>query len=144
MPCSCDHYNDNSIERQHRLAARVHVKLLEMRGEEVTDEFRNRANGTSTAELLNGNEVETLCAFLKELGGAEYTAQLILADPSNRDAAEIHSWWIEHEKWDIRRERELAMAQFRLEQDAAYRRLGESRRLVEIASAEALSQVDSR
>ena len=144
MPCSCDHYNDNSIERQHRKAAKVHVKLLEMGGEEVCDEFRRRANGTSTAELLNGNEVETLCAFLKELGGADYTASLISADPSSCDASDIHSWWIEHEKWDIRRERELARAKFRVEQDEAYIRLGESRRLVEIGAAQALADLESR
>lgn len=131
MPCSCDHYKDMGIEKQHREAANIHVKLLDLRGEEVSKEFRRRAHGSSTAQKLNGDEVEVLCAFLKELGGTDYTAKLVTEHPTNANAAKVHAWAVSHASWDARREREEAwlksQAEFRRDQDAVYARMAASR-----------------
>lgn len=132
MPCNCDHYKDTPFEQQHREAAKVHVMLMELEGEDVERvhaKLLKKSKGNSTADKLSMHEVEQLCYDLKTKGGVKYTAQLVAENPSCPKAMKVHAWCVEHQAWDTRREREeaatKAMAAVRSHNEEVYRRMAE-------------------
>lgn len=105
MPCTPDHYNDNSYEKQHRKAAKRHVDFLEITNREVPEALRTISEGSSTACPIKGDEVQNLCDALRKFGGSGATAALVSTRPRCKKAVKVHAWNVDHERWDVLNER---------------------------------------
>ena len=130
MACSIEHYKDSEREKEHRKAARLHIALLKIRGEEVDPVKWKKhlyKNDYST-ECVDGinywpdqTEIQEFCAYLRECGGSEYTAKLVEESPLDMTRAKIHAWCLEHDMHDVEnRNRELAKLKRMAEVSAMY------------------------
>ena len=83
MPCTIEHYKDSEREKEHRRAARLHIALLKIRGEEVDpvrwkEHMYKNDDDTECIDGINywptGKEIQNFCQYLKDCGGVDYTA----------------------------------------------------------------------
>ena len=88
-------------QRVHRTAAVIHISLLKIRREPIPEKLTSISWGHTSPSM---NEVQNLCAKLRECGGSTYTAQLVLVYPNKESIAKLHAWCVEHEKEDAEAE----------------------------------------
>ena len=97
---------DNSPEGlQQQEAVRLQIKLLELRGEFVSDGLRQMASGYFYVR----DAVQTLCAKIRDCGGTEYMETLREVLHRNHDVYEIYEWWLSHCEIDAKRENKNAL-----------------------------------
>ena len=95
MPCTVDTYSSPE-DLQHRDAAAIRIKLLKLRGDYIPKDLYFIASGY----YYTKDEVQKLCAMIRELGGTEYMETLRESLPKNPDVYEIYEWWLKHSEAD--------------------------------------------